>query len=150
MCYVGCIVDTDPDADDCVGDIARIEGHVEKVRDADDVHHREEHAAEDKRAGANVGHGDEHDEEDHEQNQGEVSGELSRNFFLHLPRRIDEAVGKCCVGQVCSLQDFVNCLGVNSIESLQTFQQSCYSSVGHPVILKTLLKILLKILLRFN
>ena len=31
-------------------------------------------------------------------------------------------------------------LGVNSIESQQTFQQSFYSRVGHPVVLKTLLK----------
>ena len=28
-------------------------------------------------------------------------------------------------------------LGVNSIESQQTFQQSFYSSVGHPVVLET-------------
>ena len=40
--------------------------------------------------------------------------------------------------------------GVNSIESQQTIQQSFYSSVGHPVVLKTLLKILLKSLLKFN
>ena len=38
-------------------------------------------------------------------------------------------------------------LGVNSIallKSQQTFQQSFYSSVGHPVVLETLLKSLLR------
>ena len=35
-------------------------------------------------------------------------------------------------------------LGVNSIEYQQTFQQSFYSSVGHPVVLETLLKSLLR------
>ena len=34
--------------------------------------------------------------------------------------------------------------GVNSIESKHTFQQSFYSSVGHPVVLETLLKSLLR------
>ena len=45
-----------------------------------------------------------------------------------------------------------NRLGVNSIALLksQTFQQSFYSSVGHPVVLETLLKSLLKSLLRFQ
>ena len=43
--------------------------------------------------------------------------------------------------------------GRNSIallKSQQTFQQSFYSSVGHPVVLETLLKTLLKSLLRFQ
>ena len=40
--------------------------------------------------------------------------------------------------------------GLNSIESQQTFQQSFYSTVGHPVVLETLLRILLKNMLRFN
>ena len=52
----------------------------------------------------------------------------------------NEGVGEC-EGQI-GIQ------GVNSIESKHTFQQSFYSSVGHPVV--PLLKILLKILLRFN
>ena len=44
-------------------------------------------------------------------------------------------------------------LEVNSIallKSQQTFQQSFYSSVGHPVVLETLLKSVLKSLLRFQ
>ena len=67
--------------------------------------------------------------------------------FIMVDRDADG--GQRCTGIVGEILNVMR-QGVNSIESQQTFQQSFYSSVGHPVVLKTLLKILLKSLLRFN
>ena len=63
--------------------------------------------------------------------------------FIMVDRDADG--GQRCTGIVGEILNVMR-QGVNSIEYQQTFQQSFYSSVGHPVVQETLLKSLL----RFN